>query len=95
MYIFNEFYTVFSSIRKFKFFENIILTLVIEWSKLWETHKENRTRDILYKERIRLNNSILNSNRYVYALFIFYQRKNPETLLTYNRSLAKYKNVPQ
>jgi len=87
VYIFNEFYTVFSFIRKFIFFENIILNFVIEWSKLWEAHKENLTRDILYKKRIRLNNCVLNFNEDMFRLGLYFIN---ETILTYNRSLAKY-----
>ena len=94
MYIFNEFYTVFSFIRKFIFFENIILTSVIEWSELWETHKENLTRDKLYKERIRLYNCILNFNEDMFMFMLCLYFIN-ETLLPFNRSLAKYKNMPQ
>jgi hypothetical protein len=61
-------------------------------AKLWETHKENLTRDILYKERIRLNNCNLNFNEDMFMLCLYFIN---ESLLTYNRSLANYKNMPQ
>jgi hypothetical protein len=58
-----------------------------EPGKLWEAYKECFTSDILYREKIRINDQNLQFDQSMFNLSLFYIN---EILATYNQSLQKF-----
>ena len=60
--------------------------------ELWNTHKFNLTADILYKERIRLNNNNLEISEEMLKQSLY---EIQQCLLAHNKKLSKYLGMPQ
>ena len=59
--------------------------------KLWEEHKSALTYDILYKERIRLNDRELKINSDIENLSLYYPS---EILQSYHKNLTDFVGMP-
>ena len=89
----NEAALVSTDIRKIR----LLFAMILNYGnpsnpgELWDKHKSNLTADILYQEKIRLNDQNLTFNDEMFNLTLYYLN---EILSTYNKNIKDFVGLP-